>query len=110
MAIRPLNSGVIIEPADLPQQTSGGVDLPDTIRAASNEGRVIAIGKGYYHAPSGKYVPLDIEVGARVLFLRWSGYRVAYNGKSLLRIDESEILCEVDNEDDVNLEGQIIRK
>ena len=109
MAIRPLNSGVIIEPADMPEKI-GGVSMPDTIRGRSNEGVVVEVGKGHYHAPSGKYIPLDVEVGARVLFLRWSGYLISYNGKQLLRVDESEILCEVDNEDDVNLEGQIVRK
>ena len=109
MAIRPLNSGVIIEPADMPEKI-GGVSMPDTIRGRSNEGTVIAVGKGHYHAASGSYIPLDVSVGQRVLFLRWSGYLISHNGKQLLRVDESEILCEVDKDDDASLEGQIIRK
>lgn len=108
--IRPLNSGVILEPRDLSEKTTGGVDLPDTARGRSNEGTVVAVGKGNFHAASGTYIPLDVEVGQRVLFLRWSGYLLNYNGKQLMRVDESEILCEVAKDDDVTLEGQIIRK
>lgn len=110
MAIRPLNSGVIIEPRDLADKTTGGVAIPDTIRGRSNEGVVRAVGRGNYHAASGKYIPLDVEVGQRVLFLRWSGYLINHEGQPLIRVEESEILCEVDKDADVTLEGQIVRK
>ena len=108
--IRPLNSGVVIRPRDAEEKTSGGVSLPDTIRGRSNEGTVVAVGKGYYHATSGSYIPCDIEVGQRVLFLRWNGYLINYNGEQLIRVEENEILCEVDKEDDASLEGVIVKK
>ena len=108
--IRPLNSGVVLEPAEAPDKTSGGVSMPDTVRGRSNEGTVVAVGRGHYHAASGNYVPLDVEVGQRVLFLRWSGYVINHQGKQLIRVDENEILCEVDKEDDASLEGVIIKK
>lgn len=101
---------MILEPAVTAETTSGGVSLPDTVRARSNEGTVLAVGKGYYDPKSKSYIPLDVEVGARVLFLRWSGYLINYNGKQLVSVEENEILCEVDKSDDVELEGQIVRK
>jgi chaperonin GroES len=108
--IRPLNSGVIVEPRDLADKTSGGVALPDTVRGRSNEGIVRAVGRGHFHAQSGTYVPLDVEVGQRVLFLRWSGYLINHEGTALIRVEESEILCEVDKDADVTLEGMIVKK
>jgi chaperonin GroES len=108
--IRPLNSGVIVEPRDLADKTSGGVALPDTVRGRSNEGIVRAVGRGHFHAQSGTYVPLDVEVGQRVLFLRWSGYLITHNGKQLIRVEENEILCEVDKNDEAELQGMIVKK
>ena len=108
--IRPLNSGVVIEPCDLPEKTEAGIVMTEAARGKSNEGTVVAVGKGHYDPRSGTYIPLDIEVGARVLFLRWSGYAITYNGKQLIRVEESEVLCEVDKEDDVELQGMIVKK
>lgn len=108
--IRPLNSGVVIEPCDLPEKTKGGIVTTQSSRGKSNEGTVVAVGKGHFDHRSGTYVPLDIEVGARVLFLRWSGYLINYNGKHLLRVEESEVLCEVDKDDEVELQGMIVKK
>jgi len=84
--------------------------MPDTVRARSNEGEVVAVGKGHYHPATGTYIPLDVQVGARVLFLRWSGYLINYNGEQLINVEEGEILCEVDKDDDASLEGMIVKK
>jgi chaperonin GroES len=108
--IRPLNSGVILEPMDTPAKTAAGVEIPDTVRARSNEGIVRAIGKGYYHPPTGTYTPLDVKLGDRVLFLRWNGYVVNYEGKQYLRVEENEILCEVEHEAQAELVGKIVSK
>ena len=107
--IRPLNSGVILEPIDAPSTTEGGVAIPDTVRVRSNEGIVRAIGKGYYHAQTGSYIPLDVKLGDRVLFLRWNGYVINYEGTQYIRVEENEILCEVEPQAAVELIGKIIK-
>jgi len=108
--IRPLNSGVIIEPAELAVKTAGGVDLPDTVRGRSNEGTIAAVGKGRYHAATGTYTPLDLAVGQRVLFLRWTGQLFRLNDHVYIRVDEDDVIGEVDPDDDVEFAGEIIRR
>lgn len=116
--IRPLSDGVIVEPFDLPDQTSGGLHVPDTAKHRNNEGVVVAVGPGKallqpVVGADGQVfdrILVDVAVGERVLFLRWSGYAITYNGRKVISLHESDILAVVDHDDDVQITEHIPRK
>jgi len=86
MAFRPLGDRVEEE-----QKTKGGIIIPDTAKEKPQEGEVIAVGPGA-RDDSGKIQPLDVAVGDRILFGKWSGTEVKLDGEDLLIMKESDIL------------------
>ena len=88
---RPLHDRVVVERIEAEQKTAGGIIIPDTAKEKPQEGRVLAVGAGA-RDESGKLVPLDVKVGDRVLFGKWSGTEVKIDGKDLLIMKESDIM------------------
>jgi len=72
MKFRPLHDRVVIERIDAEAKTAGGIIIPDTAQEKPQQGKVIAIGPGG-RDESGKLIPIDIKVGDRILFGKWSG-------------------------------------
>ncbi len=90
-SFRPLHDRVVVERIEAEQKTAGGIIIPDTAKEKPQEGKVIAVGPGA-RDESGKLVPLDVKVGDRVLFGKWSGTEVKIDGKDLLIMKESDIM------------------
>ena len=88
---RPLHDRVVVERIEAEQKTAGGIIIPDTAKEKPQEGKVLAVGPGA-RDESGKLVPLDVKVGDRVLFGKWSGTEVKIDGKDLLIMKESDIM------------------
>ena len=74
-----------------PAKTSGGIIIPDTAKEKPSEGVIEAVGPGA-RDESGKIVALDVKVGDRILFGKWSGTEVKLDGKDLLIMKESDIM------------------
>ena len=91
MAFRPLHDRVLIRRIEEENKTSGGIIIPDTAKEKPQQGEVIAVGPGA-RDESGKLVPLDVKVGDKVLFGKWSGSEVTIDGEELLIMKESDIL------------------
>jgi chaperonin GroES len=91
MTFRPLHDRVLVRRIDEEEKTSGGIIIPDTAKEKPMQGEVIAVGPGA-RDESGKLVPLEVRVGDRVLFGKWSGTEVKIDGKELLIMKESDIL------------------
>ena len=91
MAFRPLHDRVVVKRIDAEEKTAGGIIIPDTAKEKPSQGEVIAVGPGA-RDESGKLVPLDVQVGDRVLFGKWSGTEVKIDGQELLIMKESDIL------------------
>jgi chaperonin GroES len=72
MKFRPLHDRVVIERIDAEAKTAGGIIIPDTAQEKPQQGKVIAVGPGG-RDESGKLIPIDIKVGDRILFGKWSG-------------------------------------
>jgi chaperonin GroES len=79
MKFRPLHDRVVIERIDAEAKTAGGIIIPDTAKEKPQEGRVIAVGPGG-RDESGKLIPIDVKVGDRILFGKWSGTEVKIDG------------------------------
>jgi len=91
MKFRPLHDRVVLTRIDAEEKTAGGIIIPDTAKEKPQEGRVVAIGPGG-RDESGKLIPIDVEVGDRVLFGKWSGTEVKIDGVEYLITKESDIM------------------
>ena len=91
MAFRPLHDRVVVKRLEGEEKTKGGIIIPDTAKEKPQEGKVIAVGPGG-RDESGKLTPLDVKVGDRVLFGKWSGAEVKVDGEDLLIMKESDIM------------------
>jgi chaperonin GroES len=91
MKIRPLQDRVIVKRLEEEEKTKGGIIIPDTAKEKPQEGKVIAVGKGKV-TEEGKVIPLDVKVGDRVLFGKYSGSEVKIEGEEHLIMREEDIL------------------
>ncbi|ASJ89558.1 co-chaperone GroES [Porphyrobacter sp. CACIAM 03H1] len=91
MAFRPLHDRVVVRRIEADQKTAGGIIIPDSAQEKPSEGEVIAVGDGA-RDDDGDRIPLDVKVGDRVLFGKWSGTEVKINGEDLLIMKESDIM------------------
>ena len=88
---RPLHDRVVVKRVESEEKTKGGIIIPDTAKEKPAEGEVIAVGSGV-RDDHGKLVPLDVKVGDRVLFGKWSGTEVKLDGVDLLIMKEADIM------------------
>ena len=91
MKFRPLHDRVVVRRIESEERTAGGIIIPDTAKEKPQEGEIIAIGPGG-RDEAGKLIPIDVKVGDRILFGKWSGTEVKIDGEDLLIMKESDIL------------------
>jgi chaperonin GroES len=91
MAFRPLHDRVLVRRIEQDDKTAGGIIIPDTAKEKPQEGEIMAVGPGG-RDESGQVQPLDVKVGDRVLFGKWSGTEVKIDGQELLIMKETDIL------------------
>ena len=97
MKFRPLHDRIVVRRVDSEEKTKGGIIIPDTAKEKPQEGEVIAVGPGARNE-QGQIVALDVKVGDRVLFGKWSGTEVKLNGEDLLIMKESDIMGVIEAE------------
>ena len=90
MKFRPLHDRVLVRRADEDERTIGGIIIPDTAKEKPMQGEVIAVGPGA-RDEKGKLVPLNVKVGDRIIFGKWSGTEVKIDGEDLSIMKESDI-------------------
>jgi chaperonin GroES len=91
MRFRPLHDRVAVRRVTSDEKTAGGIIIPDTAKEKPQEGEILAVGPGG-RDEAGKLIPLDVKVGDRVLFGKWSGTEVKLDGEEVLIMKESDIL------------------
>ena len=95
MKFRPLHDRVVVKRIDAEEKTAGGIIIPDSAKEKPSQGEVIAVGPGG-RDEAGKLIPIDVKVGDRVLFGKWSGTEIRLNGEDLLIMKESDIMGVLD--------------
>jgi chaperonin GroES len=95
MQFRPLHDRVVVKRIDAEEKTAGGNIIPDTAKEKPQQGEIIAVGPGG-RDESGKLIPIDVEVGDRILFGKWSGTEVKIEGTEYLIMKESDIMGVLD--------------
>jgi chaperonin GroES len=91
MKFRPLHDRVVVRRIEQDEKTAGGIIIPDTAKEKPMEGEIIAAGPGARNE-NGQLVPLDVKVGDRVLFGKWSGTEVKLDGEELMIMKESDVM------------------
>jgi chaperonin GroES len=88
---RPLQDRVLVRRIEEEEKTKGGIIIPDTAKEKPMEGEVLAAGPGV-RGEDGKLHPLDVKIGDRVLFGKWSGTEIKIDGEDLVVMKESDIM------------------
>lgn len=96
LKLKPLGGRVIIEPIEQEEMTAGGIILPETAKEKPQEGKVLAVGPGD-RDDKGARVPMDVKVGDKVLFAKYSGTEVKLDARKLLIMRESDLLAVVES-------------
>ena len=91
MKFRPLHDRVLVKRIEEEAKTKGGIIIPDTAKEKPMQGEVLAVGPGA-RDEKGELVPLDVKVGDRILFGKWSGTEVKMDGEELLIMKESDVM------------------
>ncbi|AMS43208.1 co-chaperone GroES [Aminobacter sp. NyZ550] len=95
MTFRPLHDRILVRRIEAEEKTAGGIIIPDTAKEKPQEGEVIAVGPGA-RDDSGQLLSLDVKVGDRILFGKWSGTEIRLNGEDLLIMKESDVMGVID--------------
>jgi chaperonin GroES len=92
--IKPLGDRIVIELVESEEKTASGIVLPDSAKEKPQEGKVVAVGSGRV-LESGERVALEVNVGDRIIFSKYGGTEVKYQGTEYLILRESDILAVV---------------
>lgn len=92
MKIQPLGDRLVVEALEAKEKTKGGIVLPETAKEKPQEGKVVAAGKGKIN-DDGKVVPMEIKVGDKVLYGKYSGAEINIDEKEYLIVKEEDILA-----------------
>ena len=91
MKFRPLHDRVLVRRIESDEKSRGGIIIPDSAKEKPSEGEIMAVGTGA-RDESGKLLPLDVKVGDRVLFGKWSGTEVKVDNEDYMVMKESDIM------------------
>ena len=96
MKLRPLNDKIIVKPLQAEEKTKSGLIIPDSAKEKPQEGEVIAVGPGKVNDTTGKRNTIDLKVGDKVLYSKYSGSEFKLDGDDVLMIDEGDVLAVVE--------------
>ncbi|SVD60488.1 uncharacterized protein METZ01_LOCUS413342 [marine metagenome] len=91
MGFKPLHDRVAVKRVGEEEKTAGGIIIPDTAQEKPSEGKIVAVGPGA-REKNGTFVPMEVKVGDRILFGKWSGTEATIDGQELLIMQESDIM------------------
>ncbi len=93
VSIKPLEDRVLVKPLDSEQTTASGLVIPDTAKEKPQEGEVLAVGPGRWDEDGENRVPLDVSVGDKVLYSKYGGTEVKYQGDEYLILSARDVLA-----------------
>ncbi len=96
LVLRPLGDKIVVKPIEEEEKTPSGIFLPETAKEKPQQGEVIAVGPGRWNNDKGERIPLDVKVGDRVIFAKYSGTEVKLDGEKYLIMGESDVLAIVE--------------
>jgi chaperonin GroES len=94
VAIKPLEDRIVVQASEAETTTASGIVIPDTAKEKPQEGTVLAVGPGRFE--DGNRVPLDVTVGDKVLYSKYGGTEVKYNGEEYLVLSARDVLAVIE--------------
>ena len=95
LSLKPLGDRLVVEPIEQEEVTAGGIVLPETAKEKPQQGKVLAVGPGA-RDDEGDRIAMDVKVGDKVLYAKYSGTEFKMDGKKLLILRESDLLAIID--------------
>ncbi|ACZ19463.1 Co-chaperonin GroES [Thermanaerovibrio velox DSM 12556] len=95
MQLRPLGDRLVVKAVEKEEMTKGGIVLPDTVKEKPVEGEVVAVGTGRV-LDNGQRLPMEVKVGNRVIYSKYSGTEVKFDGQEYLILSERDVLAIVE--------------
>jgi len=89
--IKPIADRVVVEAAAAEEKTASGIYIPDTAKEKPSQGIIVAVGNGKFADSTGAQIPMDVKVGDKVLYSKYGGTEITYEGKEYLIMRESDI-------------------
>jgi chaperonin GroES len=90
--VKPLHDRVLVKPAAAEEKTKSGIIIPDTAKEKPMQGEIVAVGNGKV-AEDGKVTPLQLKVGDKVLYGKYAGTEISFEGEEFLIMRESDIFA-----------------
>jgi len=95
LSLKPLGDRVVVEPIEQEEVTAGGIVLPETAKEKPQQGNILAVGPGS-RDEDGEHIQMDVKVGDKVLYAKYSGTEFKVDGKKLLILRESDLLAVIE--------------
>ncbi|KUP97894.1 co-chaperone GroES [Thermobifida cellulosilytica] len=96
IVLKPLEDRVVVQPLEAEQTTASGLVIPDTAKEKPQEGKVLAVGPGRWDDEGNKRIPLDVKEGDIVLYSKFGGTEVKYDGEEYLVLSARDLLAVVE--------------
>ena len=96
VSIKPLEDRILVQTLEAEQTTASGLVIPDTAKEKPQEGKVMAVGPGRFDEDGDKRIPLDIKVGDVVIYSKYGGTEVKYDGQEYLLLGARDVLAIVE--------------
>jgi chaperonin GroES len=93
VSIKPLEDRILVQPLDAEQTTASGLVIPDTAKEKPQEGKVLAVGPGRWDEDGEKRIPVDVSEGDIVVYSKYGGTEVKYNGEDYLILSARDVLA-----------------
>jgi Co-chaperonin GroES (HSP10) len=93
--LKPLGDRIVIEPQEKEEKTASGIVLPDSAKEKPQEGRVVAVGAGKV-SDKGERIALDVKEGEKVIYSKYAGTEVKYDGKAYLVVRQDDVLAVIE--------------
>ncbi len=95
MNLQPLDDRLVVRPSDSEETTASGLVIPDTAKEKPQQGEVLAVGPGRRAESTGELIPLDVQVGDRVVYSKYGGTEFTVDGEDLLILTSRDVLAKV---------------
>ncbi len=95
MNLQPLDDRLVVRPSESEETTASGLVIPDTAKEKPQQGEVLAVGPGRRADSTGELIPLDVQVGDRVVYSKYGGTEFTLDGEDLLILTSRDVLAKV---------------
>ena len=95
MKLQPLDDRIVVRPNESEETTASGLVIPDSAKEKPQQGEVLAVGPGRRAEQSGELIPLDVQVGDKVVYSKYGGTEIAVDGEDLLILNSRDVLAKL---------------